>query len=38
MAIMQLDHVNFSYANSAKLVLSNVTYDFEEGTFYAIVG
>lgn len=38
MAIMQLDHVNFSYANSAKRVLSNVTYDFEEGTFYAIVG
>ncbi|WP_019174113.1 ABC transporter ATP-binding protein [Brevibacterium ravenspurgense] len=38
MAIMQLDHVNFSYANSAKRVLSNATYDFEEGTFYAIVG
>ena len=38
MAIMQLDHVNFSYANSAKRVLSNVTYDFEEGRFYAIVG
>ena len=38
MAIMQLDHVNFSYPNSAKRVLSNVTYDFEEGTFYAIVG
>ena len=29
MAIMQLDHVNFSYPNSAKRVLSNVTYDFE---------
>ncbi|MGO0578273.1 ABC transporter ATP-binding protein [Ornithinimicrobium panacihumi] len=38
MAIMQLDHVHFSYANSAKRVLSNVTYHFEEGTFYSIVG
>lgn len=38
MAIMQLDHVNFSYANSARQVLSNVTYHFEEGTFYSIVG
>ncbi|PMC76352.1 MULTISPECIES: ABC transporter ATP-binding protein [unclassified Brachybacterium] len=38
MAIMQLDHVNFSYANSVKRVLSNVTYHFEEGTFYSIVG
>ena len=38
MAIMQLDHVNFSYASRAKRVLSNVSYDFEEGTFYAIVG
>ncbi|WP_054953132.1 ABC transporter ATP-binding protein [Flaviflexus massiliensis] len=38
MAIMQLDHVNFTYANSTKRVLNNVSYDFEVGTFYAIVG
>lgn len=38
MANMQLDHVNFSYPNSAKRVLSNVTYDFEESTFYTIIG
>lgn len=38
MTIMQLDHVNFTYASAAKRVLSNVSYDFEVGTFYAIVG
>ena len=38
MTIMQLDHVNFTYARAAKRVLSNVSYDFEVGTFYAIVG
>lgn len=38
MAIMQLDHVNFTYGNSTKRVLNNVSYDFEIGTFYAIVG
>ena len=38
MTIMQLDHVNFTYASAAKRVLSNVSYDFEAGTFYAIVG
>ena len=38
MTIMQLDHVNFTYASAAKRVLSNVSYDFEVGKFYAIVG
>lgn len=38
MTIMQLDHVNFTYASAAKRILSNVSYDFERGTFYAIVG
>lgn len=38
MTIMQLDHVNFTYASATKRVLSNVSYDFEVGTFYAIVG
>lgn len=38
MTIMQLDHVDFTYASAAKRVLSNVSYDFEVGTFYAIVG
>jgi len=38
MTIMQLDHVNFTYASAAKRVLSNVSYDFKRGTFYAIVG
>jgi len=38
MTIMQLDHVNFTYASAAKRVLSNVSYDFEVGTFYAIAG
>ena len=38
MTIMQLDHVNFTYASAAKRVLNNVSYDFEVGTFYAIVG
>ena len=38
MTIMQLDHVNFTYASAAKRVLSNVSYDFEVGTFYAILG
>ena len=38
MTTMQLDHVNFTYASAAKRVLSNVSYDYEVGTFYAIVG
>lgn len=38
MSIMQLDHVNFTYSSVGKRVLSNVSYDFEVGTFYAIVG
>lgn len=38
MTIVQLDHVIFTYASAAKRVLSNVSYDFEVGTFYAIVG
>lgn len=38
MSIMQLDQVDFTYGSAAQRVLKNVSYDFEVGTFYAIVG
>lgn len=38
MSIMQLDQVGFTYGTAAQRVLKNVSYDFEVGTFYAIVG
>lgn len=38
MSIMQLENVNFTYGSAAQRVLKNVSYDFEVGTFYAIVG
>ncbi|OFT22136.1 ABC transporter ATP-binding protein [Arthrobacter sp. HMSC08H08] len=38
MSIMQLDHVGYTYGSTAQRVLKNVSYEFEVGTFYAIVG
>lgn len=38
MSIMQLENVDFTYGSAAQRVLKNVSYDFEVGTFYAIVG
>ena len=38
MSIMQLENVDFTYGSAAQRVLQNVNYDFEVGTFYAIVG
>lgn len=38
MSIMQLENVDFTYDSAAQRVLKNVNYDFEVGTFYAIVG
>lgn len=38
MSIMQLDQVGYTYGSTAQRVLKNVSYEFEVGTFYAIVG
>lgn len=38
MSIMQLDQVGYTYGSTAQRVLNKVTYDFDLGTFYAIVG
>ena len=38
MSIMQLDNVSYAYDRNARSVLNGVTYDFDKGKCYAIVG
>ena len=38
MSIMKLEHIDFKYEKSKMYVLKDVSYEFEKGTIYAIVG
>ena len=38
MSVLKLDHVSFAYENGSACVLKNLSYEFEKGRMYSIVG
>ncbi len=38
MCLLKLDHVSYSYAGTKKPVIENLSYEFEKGNIYSIVG
>ena len=38
MSKLRLENVSYHYENSKKLVLKDISYEFEKGNIYAIIG